>query len=223
MFVFLVPVGRNRYELYSEPPADDAAPRLTETDGFLRRWAHRAAVQWHELVARARRGSAGGRFARWRDRLVCRLAETIAEQRTLWALRKSPDVALHFPSTLSESDARERLRGILADARRFHLRWLVVDTILFVGTGVLAVVPGPNLFAYYFLFRVIGHLQSWRGARSGMDQVTWRLQSDDRLAELGTLADLPRDARARRVDAIAASLNLRRLTAFFDRVAVPSA
>jgi hypothetical protein len=55
-----------------------------------------------------------------------------------------------------------------------------------------------------------------------MDAIAWTLEPDAGLAELGALADLPRDARAPRVAAIATSLNLPRLTAFFDRVAVPS-
>ena len=108
-------------------------------------------------------------------------------------------------------------------ARSHHLRWLAVDGALFVVSGVLALVPGPNLIAYYFAFRVVGHLQSWRGARQGMDRITWDFETDASLTELVSLVDVPRDARAPRVEAIAERLNLPHLAAFFDRVAVPSA
>jgi len=220
--VFLVPAGGERFELYSEAP-DDSSPAPARADGFVRRCAHSAAVRWHALVEAARRGSAGGRLARWRDTVVSRLAETIAEQRTLWALRDKSSVILRCPSTLEADRARAILNALLADARRHHLRWLVVDMILFIASGILFFVPGPNVVAYYILFRLVGHLQSWRGARRAIEAIAWVFEPDTGLAELASLVDVPREARAPRVAAIAARLNLPRLTRFFDRVAVPSA
>src|SRR5216684_3758163 len=85
MTVYLLSIGRERFELYSEPPEEPGAPPGSDA-GRLRQWAHVANAQWHELVDAARRGHGVGRVARWRDALVRRLAETIAEQRTLWAL-----------------------------------------------------------------------------------------------------------------------------------------
>jgi hypothetical protein len=102
------------------------------------------------------------------------------------------------------------------------LRWLIVDLLLLTISGILAIVPGPNLLAYYFMFRVFGHLRSWRGARHGTEAVVWSFEADASLTELGSLVDVPRDARAPRVAAIAERLNLPHLSVFFDRVAVPS-
>ena len=56
-----------------------------------------------------------------------------------------------------------------------------------------------------------------------MDRTTWSQRPEPALVALATLAELPRDLRASRVDAIAAKLELPRLTAFFDRAAVPAA
>ena len=81
--------------------------------------------------------------------------------------------------------------------------------------------PGPNVLAYYFLFRVVGHYLSWRGAGQALDVITWTNHPEPALAELGRLATLPRDARQSRVEAIADALNLPRLAAFFDRTSVP--
>jgi hypothetical protein len=217
MTVYLLPVGRGRFELYSEPPDDADAPPISE--GRFRRWAHRAAVRWHLVVDAARRGDSAGRVARWRDRVVCRLAETIAEQRTLWALRNEDHAALVHPAGMPSADARAALDRALADARRHHGIWLGVDLPLFIVSAVLAPVPGPNVFAYYLAFRVVGHLLSWRGATRAMKRVTWSLEGDASLAELASLAVMPRDQRAARVHAIATQLNLRRLSAFFQRVA----
>lgn len=220
MTVYLVPGGRGRYELYSEAPEpeiDRAEPR-----GRVRRWVQRAGAEWRELVDQAQHGGSDSRFGRWRDRVVCALAESIAEQRTLWALRSVDAAAVFMPSSLQPAQARSIIMTTCAQARRYHLRWLAVDGLIFVASGILAVLPGPNVLAYYFLFRVVGHLQSWRGARQGMDRIAWTFTPDSSLAELASLVDQPREARAPRVEAIAERLNLPHLAAFFDRIALPS-
>jgi hypothetical protein len=222
MVVFLVPAGHSRFELYSEPP-DDQSPAPSEQAGVVRRWAHAASVKWHELVKTARQGAPAGRFGRWRDAAVCKLAESIAEQRTLWSLTDASCASLRYPSMLEDTAARAQLARQHATARSHHLRWLIIDTVIFVATAALAIVPGPNLLAYYFAFRLIGHFQSWRGARRAIEGIAWTFDPDASLAELASLVDVPREARASRVAAIAAGLNLSRLSAFFDRVAVPPA
>lgn len=221
MTAYLVPAGRDRFELYSEAP-DEPTASPSDGDGRVRRWLQAARSRWHDLVETSRGGKPRGFFARWRDAAVSRLAETIAEQRTLWALRHQTTACLYFPSTLGSARARAILQATLERARRHHLRWFVGDLALFVGSVVFFFVPGPNVVAYYFLFRFVGHLQSWRGARQSMERVAWTLEPDAALAELGSLVHVPRDVRAPQVAAIAERLNLTRLPAFFDRVAIGS-
>lgn len=224
MIVYLVPIGRGRFELYSEPA--DETIRAASSDGFFRRQAQRLAARWRVALHAAHGGEpprSHGRFARWRDAIVCRLAEMIAEQRTLWALRHEAAPTAMYPANLDPVEARAILNRSLAHARRFHLRWFVVDSLAFAVSGLLVLVPGPNLVAYYFAFRLIGHYLSWRGARQALDHATWSEQSEPELAALAALAEVPRDLRATRVDAIAARLKLPRLSAFFDRAAVPAA
>jgi len=221
--VYLVPVGAGRFELYSEAPEDpEPEGQPPPEDGFWKRTIHTAQVKWREAVhsARATDESAGW-FARLRDRAVCRAAESIAEQRTLWALRHCTMATLVHPSDLDAARVDQLRHSLLARARQHHGRWLAIDALLFTGSGLLALVPGPNVLAYYFLFRVVGHYLSWRGARQALDAITWTNRPEQALAELGRLAALPRDARQPRVEAIADALNLPRLAAFFDRTAVP--
>jgi len=214
--VYLVPLGRTRYELYSEPPDDGEAGE--DGHGLLRSWRDRFGERWRTTVQTARRGDANrGWFARTRDWAVCKVAETVAEQRTLWSVRHMTAADLRYPSDLSDADALAHLRRLLARARRYQGIWLIVDAVLFVASGLLVLVPGPNIVAYYFGLRVIAHYLSWRGARQGLDRTTWKAQSEPALAELRTLATAPRDSRAPRVEAIASRLNLPRLAAFFDR------
>jgi hypothetical protein len=228
--VFLVPVGQGRFELYSEPPEEPTAPP-DEHAGRFKRWAHTAAVRWHALVDAARNPPRGSlhdaapsdgwrsRLTRWRNDVICRLAESIAEQRTLWSLRKQSSAVMRFPSSIDAGQARAALDRTLVRARRHHGWWLTVDLLIFIASGILFFVPGPNLVAYYLAFRVVGHLNSWRGARQGTGLVAWTLEPDRNLAELGSLVDVPGETRAPLVAAIAARLNLPRLTAFFERVA----
>jgi hypothetical protein len=221
--VYLVPVGPERFELYTEQRDDaviDGPP--PSAPGFWQQWRHRLHERWREAVRASRHAEpAGGRLARVRDWAVRGIAETIAEQRTLWSLRVCTGAALVHPSDLTEETAAAARDRLLTHAARHHGRWLMVDAVLLAVSGVFVIVPGPNVLAYYFAFRVVAHYLSWRGARQALARTVWRLSPEPALADLGRLAGLPRDARASRVDAIAAALNLPRLAAFFDRTTVP--
>ncbi len=211
--VYLVPVGGGCFELYCEPPDDAAA-----ASGRL----HRLQERWRAAVHSAHAGEApAGRFARLRDWTVRHGAEMIAEQRTLRSLRLVTAATLVHPADLDGRAADGIRERLLRHSRRHHGWWLIGDTLLFVACGVLAVLPGPNLLAYYFALRVAGHLFSWRGARQALDRTRWQLRGEPALTELAGLVDVPRDARAERVEAIASGLNLPRLAAFFERTAVP--
>jgi len=219
--VYLVPLGRNRYELYSEPP-DDSVADATPRGGFMRKRVERLREGWRAMVQAARRGETSrGRMARLRDWAVSRIAETVAEQRTLWSLRTITAADFRYPSDLTEQAATTVRERLLANARRHHGIWLLIDGALFVVSGLLVIVPGPNLLAYYFGLRVVGHFLSWRGAHHGIDRTTWRPRPEPALAELAALANVPRESRGPRVAAIASHLKLARLAAFFDRAAVP--
>lgn len=218
MTVFLVPVGRNRFELYSEAPEQPTTPPENES-GWLRRLMHVAGVRWQALVDAARQGAPNGTLARWRDISIRQVAESIAEQRTLWVLRHETRATVRFPSTLDASAGRSVLTERFAHAQRHHGRWLVLDAMLLLVSAAFVLVPGPNVLAYYLAFRVFGHLSSWRGARHAGRHIDWALEADDALAELASLVGMPREARAPRVAAIARQLNLVRLSTFFERMA----
>jgi len=87
--IYLVPLGSGRFELYSEPPDDhltsapDGPPQ-----GFVRQRLHRLHERWREAVHTARHRKPASRMGRARDWAVSRVAESIAEQRTV-ALPKS--------------------------------------------------------------------------------------------------------------------------------------
>ena len=224
--VYLVPIGSGHFELYTEP-ADEAEPGSAPHEGgrFWRRTIRALHEHWRQAVHAAHldpgADAGGGRLARARDWIVRRIAESVAEQRTLWSLRSVTSASFVYPADLTESSARTLRQRLLAEASRHHGRWLALNLVGVAATAVLALLPGPNLIGYYFAFRVVGHFLSWRGARQALDHVSWRPRAEPILSELGGLAHLPREERADRVAALSAQLGLPRLAAFFDRVATP--
>lgn len=215
-----MPLGRERYELYSEPPetADDGA--LPADAGRVRRWLHAAGEQWQSYVDAARTSTATSGFAKWRDAVICRLAQTLDEQRTLRAIRTSDRAVVRFADTQLPDAARAAVQRILASSQRHHGQRLVIYLVLFILSGVLFFVPGPNIVAYYLGFQAFGHLQSWRGARhAASPALAWTFEASADLAELGRLAGLPHDVRTAAVHAVAERLGLEHLPAFFERSA----
>ena len=160
---------------------------------------------------------------RLRDRLLRWVAEAIAEQRLLWHLRRQHEATLVYPDDLDGPQAMAITRGALQRDFERHRFWLIIDGLTTLALGPLFfLVPGPNLIAYYFLFRTVGHLLSMRGARHGLGHVVWQSSGSSALADLRqTIALAPRQ-RARQIRDIASRLRLEHFVTFFERTAIRS-
>ena len=227
MDVYLVPIARDRHELYCEVPDEPDEPVESAGGGFFARLKGRFSAMLAE-AERERRHDRGvqehpGVFARAKTRTMRWVAESIAEQRLLWHLRRQTGVCLFFPDDLDEADAIAFVRRQLTRDFDKHRFWLILDSLGFVGSGVFFFVPGPNIIAYYFAFRTVGHYLSMRGARQGLDVVRWTAERSAPLSELRRAINLERDERERRVHAVAETLKLEHLFKFFQRTAIPSA
>jgi hypothetical protein len=230
MDVYLVPVGRDRHELYCEVPDSpeevEAEAQEPSSRGFFRRMGDR----FREMLAEAERERRQPHAARtetgWAGRLKKRtlrwVAESIAEQRLLWLLRKQAEACLYYPNDLDEAAAMAFVRSQLSRDYEKHRFWMIVDTVGFIGSGLLMLVPGPNLLAYYFAFRLVGHYFSLRGARQGLRFIKWRTVPCEPLAELRRAITLEPELRVRSVRHIASQLRLENLATFFERTAIPT-
>jgi hypothetical protein len=230
MDVFLIPVGTDRYELYCEVP-DDVEDAAADSDPAGRRPYLRTLIaRFRETLAEAERerhrpdpapAAPATLYQRIKRRVLAKIAETIAEQRLLWHLRRQPSATLVHPDDLdaarADAIARDRLR---ADYEK-HRRWLIIDTLLLVLSGALVLIPGPNVIAYYLAFRVVGHFFSMRGARHGLDGVRWIARASTPLSDLRQAIGLAPELRTARVSDVAARLQLERLVWFFQRTVVP--
>jgi hypothetical protein len=149
------------------------------------------------------------------------VVESIAEQRLLWNLRRVDEACFFYPSDMAEADAVAALRQQLNKDFEKHRFWLAIDSLLALGSALLVLVPGPNVIGYYFVFRVVGHFFSVRGARRGLTLVKWDNRPSDPLAELRAVAALDPMARLAVVERVAAQLRLDHLASFFQRVYSP--
>lgn len=227
MDVYLVPLGADRYELYCEVPDDDepdadAEPRA----GVFARMRARFREMLAEAERERRQGRPAGGDRGWMSRLKARIlrwvAESIAEQRLLWHLRRQSQACLFYPDDLDETAARQIMRTQLGRDFDKHRFWLAIDAVGFVASGALMLVPGPNVLAYYFAFRLVGHYLSLRGAKQGLGRVEWTAEKSAPLGELRQALGLDRLRREQHVRDVALRLRLEHLATFFERTVVPS-
>jgi hypothetical protein len=229
MDVFLVPLGPERHELYCEPSDDDEAGADPDAPppGFFSRMKRRFSEMLRASeAARARR--ARGEYdpidtwwERTQARVMAKVADAVAEQRLLWHLRRLDTAHLHHPSDITSERALEIMRLSMVRDRDRHFRWLLIDAFLMICSAALVVVPGPNVIGYYFAFRVVGHYLSWRGARQGLDAVTWTTAPCDPLIDLRDALHLEPPQRDARIDELAERLRLPRLALFVNRICWP--
>jgi Mitochondrial K+-H+ exchange-related len=226
MNVFLVPVAPERYELYCEEPDDPAPADLPHTPpGAIRRMM----LRFRQLLAEAeherRRGSdpeapRRSLAARVKARVMRWVAESIAEQRLLWQLRGRAAATLVHPDDLSDHQAGQLLKRSLQRDWERHRFWLIIDALGCIGCVLLIILPGPNLLGYYFLFRVVGHYLSLRGARQGLVKVTWTYTPSHALTTLRGVVGASPESRESVVREVASTLQLEHLASFFQRAAV---
>lgn len=224
MDVYLVPVGVERYELYCEVAEEPEDEKVEAARGFLRRMVRRFQEMLSEAERARRHGHAddpgdAGWLSRVKARTLRWVAESIAEQRLLWHLRRQTQATLHYPVDLDTETATRHLRGQLARDFDKHRFWLAIDALAFVASGLLMLVPGPNFIAYYFAFRLVGHYLSLRGARQGLNRIVWRNEGSAPLAELRRAIAMEPALRDQQVHDVAARLRLEHLATFFKRTA----
>jgi hypothetical protein len=229
MEVFVIPIGRDRNELYCEPTSA-AAPDAPVGAGLVARLKYRLSSVLHAAEHRHRHGpptaEPQGFFARTQDRLFAWAAERIAEQRLLWNLRGRTEVVVAYPQDMSFEQVDDLVRRELRKDYDRHLRWTVIDGLAFLVTFItlaplFLLIPGvANLPAIYFGFRTILHFFSVRGASQGLHRIRWIGRPCPPLDELRDVATLDPAVRDQRVHEIAARLRLEHLSAFFERLAV---
>ncbi len=213
------------FVLYCEPPPEPIEPEVegAPSRGFFARWTARfkqAMAEGEEEERRQEAGhppsQSGGRVSRF---IKLKLASAVAEHRLLWTLRHHTSATLHYPDTVAPDRA---LTWALDEFRRDfskHRLWCILHALIVVASTPLAFVPGPNFFAYYFIFLSVGHYFSMRGAQVGMNREMWKTEESRPLTRIGEAWALPSDERDARISEAAQDLGLERLVYFARRIA----
>ncbi len=230
MDVYFIPVGSDRYELYCDEVGDpdDLVADVQPTGRFASLYhkfkAALARVEEERLSGETHVHEGPRPWTeRMKSRALCWIAEKIAEQRLLWRLRKESELILHYPDDVSGDVATTRARAELQREADRHLKWVIIDGTLFVGSGALFLIPGPNVVAYYFGFRLVGHYLSRRGAMNGLTGVQWNACPSPQLSRLRKAIALAGFERDREVHQVASDLHLPHLAKFFERTSIKTA
>lgn len=221
MDIYIVPVGSGRFELYCEPTAPETVTGDLPPQGWFGRLTSRFAEMVRAADAHEPTDVPDDNASWWtrlQGRMIGWVAERIAEQRLLWNLRHASAVTLYHPPDLTEQQARTLVQRTLRRDYARHRLWLIINGVLLLASTVLALVPGPNVIAYYLGFRVVGHWLSIRGALRGLGPVVWTPHVDARLAALLQALEAPGGERDARLTALTAELGLPRLARFLARV-----
>ncbi len=220
MDVYLVPVGRDRFECYYEA-ADDDETNEPEGQGVFARLRTRFNEQLKE-AERARHQKSIEEpktlFGRVHKRSLRWMAERIAEQRLLWHLRRVDTATLHIPADLQADRANTIMReSMRRDADR-HRNRMIPHTLILIASGAVAIVPGPNLLAYLFTFTAVGHFLSWRGASNALHKVEWTLVPDQALTDIHRAFELGEGERHRAILEAAERLHMPRMARFVEQM-----
>ena len=230
MDVYFIPLGPDRYELYCDEAGDpedlvgDVQPTGRLASIITKFKTALARVEQERLSGETRVYDRPRSWTeRMKDRSMCWLAEKIAEQRLLWRLRKESALTLYYPDDIPEATATTRSRAELQREADRHFKWVIIDGTLFVASGALFLVPGPNIVAYYFGFRLVGHFLSRRGALHGLTEVTWTACPSAHLSRLRRAIALAGAEREHEVHEVATNLQLPHLARFFERLSAKPA
>jgi hypothetical protein len=225
--VYFVPLPAGRFEPYFEQ--DDAGDVAAADAGQLGFFA-RMSARFSAMVRDAERlrheqlheppKTALGRLQR---RLMCWIAERVAEQRLLWKLRSVDEAELHVADDLDRDEAFRRFQQSLQKAGDWHLRRLGLHSLGLIASAPFVIVPGPNILGYFFTFTVVGHFLSYRGARRGLNDVTWTVTPNPALTTIARAIVTAPPERYRLIHEAAERLRLAHLARFVERMAAPPA
>ena len=229
MDVYFIPVAPDRHELYCEHDGhehdvvDDGPPKGRFAALYANFRDALARVEEERLSGETRAHEPRSWTERLKDRAMCWIAERVAEQRLLWRLRNESELVLYFPDDMTPENATALARGELQREGDRHMKWMIIDGLLFVASGAFFLVPGPNVIAYYFGFRLVGHYLSRRGARHALTEIRWQTCPCTPLSRLRRVLVLAPQEREREVHAVASALRLPHLAKFFERTSMKTA
>jgi hypothetical protein len=225
--VYFVPLAAGRFEPYFEQEdGPEPEPGQEARLGFFARMGVRFSQMVREAEAQRHERShqpPATFLGRLQRRLLCWVAERVAEQRLLWKLRSVAEAELHVPDDLDRDEAFQRFQQCLQKDADWHLRRLGLHSLGLIASAPFVIVPGPNILGYFFTFTVVGHFLSYRGARRGLNEVRWTIAPNPALTTIARAVVTAPPERYRLIHEAAERLRLAHLARFVERMAAPPA
>jgi hypothetical protein len=129
--------------------------------GATRGWVEDKFRAARERIRKSKKGLGKGLAKIWDG--LHRLIPS--DESMLTNLRLAQELAIHHPSAMTEIEAKQAWCTYLRRRRFSHAIWLVANLLLALVSLPLALIPGPNFFGYWFIFRAVSHLLTLRGIR----------------------------------------------------------
>lgn len=212
---YLIQIGK-RWVLYAEDepvPEGESGHSQNHVDRIIRNLAVRG-VWWATGMSRLIRAVRDGYYE-----LQNRLDPM---ERVLKRMRHAGPMRMHFSSSLSESEARARLKSLLVGQRNRHGAWMIFDGLMALAmlplAPVLVPIPGPNLFFYYPALRTFSHWLAWQGVLAGLRQMPPQLVAREEIAGLeGAIGRRGVPDNRAEIRGLASRLKLEQLPEFIAR------
>jgi hypothetical protein len=89
------------------------------------------------------------------------------------------EVVLHHPASEPVDRVRKAWKRYLRHRSRSHVVWAAVNSVVVPFATLLAILPGPNVIGFWFVYRAVYHFLGYRGirrVRRGGVATRWRAE-----------------------------------------------
>ncbi|WP_435018186.1 hypothetical protein TA3x_000132 [Tundrisphaera sp. TA3] len=167
MDIYLRVLPDGHLVFFAEPSrhGDEQVPSAAPGRG-LRAWLNRTYHRFKDAAERSESGVGlqARRLFEWLRHFVS------PDESMLRRLRRAEEIRIHHPPAMGPDEARSAWEAYLAGRRYPHLFWLMVDLVVSALTIPLAVIPGPNVLGYWFVYRAACHTLALLGIRRARRQ-----------------------------------------------------
>jgi hypothetical protein len=157
--IYLLLIDQDEFFFYSDeseaaPEPQDGGEAAATAQSGLAGWLYTQLAKlkkgWHE---------AESGLAHWLRRCWEWLHSwSHPDEWMLSQLRSAKMIELHHPASRNDDDVLAIWREYVSRQRTRHVVWLAVNGVVAPFTVLLAILPGPNVIGYWFLYRAIHHL-----------------------------------------------------------------
>jgi hypothetical protein len=155
--IYLLLIDDARFFFYSDeseetPDPDSGAGANTSAglSGWLATRLHKIQARWHE---------AESGLSHWLRRLWTWLHSwSHPDEWMLSQLRTAKTIDLHYPACRTDDEVLAFWQDYVSRQQYRHLVWLAVNGTVAPISVIFAILPGPNVIGYWFLYRAIHHL-----------------------------------------------------------------